>query len=217
MRLLTLAFVSPDEFLSHYRDQENTGAVFYRSRTELELLESVLMEISFPGLPNRALLRGKVGKITPGHGAWIRIRSADDSTREFLLQIARGEVEVTPTVTNRQFDRFPAELPVDCRIPRNGAEAERLVSRTVDLGAGGAFIRSLSPPPVGTPITLSIGPTQDASFASINLEGRVAWIRSGPDKGFGVRFDYNSKLDGRMLRATLRKASETGRVAFARN
>jgi Tfp pilus assembly protein PilZ len=215
MRLLTAAFVSPDEFLTHYRDQDKSGAVFYRSRTELAAGDDVLVEISFPGLPNRALVRGKVVKATPGKGAWVRIKKADAPTLEFLLQLARGDVTLTPTV-NRSFARFPAELPVDCRIEvgeddDDETSTERLVSRTLDLGAGGAFVRSLAPPPVGARVVLSIGPTSDQSFEAIQLEGHVAWIRDGDQKGFGVRFQEGSKT----LRTALRKASETGRIPFA--
>jgi len=218
MRLLTAAFVSPNEFLTHYRDQNERGAVFYRSRIELSVGDEVLVEVSFPGLPNRALLRGEVAKATPGKGAWVRIKQADASTLEFLLQLARGEVAVTPT-TNRSFDRFPAELPVDCQIQLGASSdqpsTERLVSRTLDLGAGGAFVSSLAPPPVGAHVVLSIGPATDQSFAAIRLEGRVAWIRDDDQRGFGVRFGDKSKIDARVLRTALRKASETGRLPFA--
>jgi Tfp pilus assembly protein PilZ len=216
MRLLTIVFVSSAELLSHYRDTEDSGALFYRSRTELEKDESVLMEISFPGLPNRALVRGTVATVTPGKGAGIRFTPQDESTRDFLLQVARGEVQITPTI-NRSFDRFPAELPVDCRveISSSGTTGERIVSRTVDLGAGGAFIRSLSPPPVGTHVRLAIGPATDQSFATVSLEGHVAWTRNDDqDKGFGVRFHNKSEFDARTLRTLLRKASETGKVGF---
>ncbi len=215
MRLLTAAFVSPAEFLTHYRDQDHGGAVFYRSRTELDAGDEVLIEVSFPGLPNRALLRGKVVKATPGKGAWVRIEKADTSTLEFLLQLARGEVSFTPTV-NRSFDRFPAELPVDCRIQLSAGEnEERIVSRTLDLGAGGAFVRALTPPPVGAHVILSIGPAANQSFDAIQLEGHVAWIRNDEQTGFGVRFHDKSNIDARLLRTALRKASETGRSPFA--
>jgi len=191
--------------------------VFYRSRTELDRGEEVLMEISFPGLPNRALVRGHVAKVTPGRGAWLRFHAHDLSTRDFLVQIARGELQVTPTV-NRSFERFPAELPVDCHVELApaGAPAERIVSRTVDLGAGGAFIRSLAPPPIGTLVRVSIGPGAGASFATVTLEGHVAWTRHDADgKGFGVRFHDKRHSDARALRTMLRRASESGRVAFA--
>jgi len=216
MRLLTIAFVSANEFLSHYRERDSAGALFYRSRAELEPGEAVLMEISFPGLPNRALLRGSVAKTTPGKGAWLAFSSKDKTTRDFLLGIARGELMVTPAV-NRSFDRFPAELPVDCTVELGADDStERIVSRTVDVGAGGVFIRSLAPPPVGTHVKLTLGPAPDDSFVTVTLEGDVAWTRDGDDgKGFGVRFQNKSEMDARLLRTLLRRASETGKVGFA--
>ncbi len=216
MRLLTVAFVSSEEFLSHYRDREDLGALFVRTRTELEGDQRVLMEISFPGLPNRALVRGSVAKVTPGKGAWVQFNEADRSTLKFLLELARGQVQVTPTV-NRSFERFPAELPVDCTIEvQHGERAdERLVTRTVDLGAGGVFVRSLTPPAIGTKVKISIGPVADGEFDAVTLEGHVAWVRNGDAKGFGVRFQDKSQPDARTLRTMLRRASESGKIAFA--
>jgi hypothetical protein len=215
MRLLTAAFVSHEEFLSHYRDQDETGAIFYRTRTELVEDEAVLLEVTFPGLPNRALVRGLVSKASPGRGAWIRVRTADASTLQFLLQLARGEVVVTPALS-RGASRYPAELPVDCKIVLDdGTTRERIVSRTVDLGAGGAFVRALAAPPVGARVTLSLGPSDDESIDAVELEGYVAWTREGAERGFAVRFLNRSDEDVRLLRTALRKASESGKIAFA--
>lgn len=210
MRLLTVVFVSTEHFLSHYSDKASSGALFYRTRTELTTGEPVLMEIYFPGLPNRVLVRGAVADYTPGQGAWIGFHDHDSSTRDFLVAVARGEIEVRPKV-GRSFDRFPMSLPVDITI-----SSERLVTRTGDVGVGGAFIRTLTPPTVGTPVKVTIGPSEGAPFDTITLEGEVAWIRgSGDEKGFGVKFRDKTQLDHRLLRTALRRASEKGKVEFA--
>lgn len=209
MRLLTIAYVSSAEFLSHYSDSHDTGALFFRTRTDLENGEEVLMEISFPGLPNRALVRGKVAGRKAGKGLWLAFDPADISTRDFLLQLARGEIAVTKQHL-RSHNRFPADLPVEVEVEQNGTQE----SRAADLSASGAFIQSDEPPAVGTAVRLVIGSGEnDGAFS---IDGEVAWI-GGEDEaqGYGVKFARGGD-DGRRLRALLRRASERARVDFAK-
>jgi Tfp pilus assembly protein PilZ len=215
MRLLTVAFLSSEEFLSHYSER-GQGRVFVKTRTVLAGGEPVLLELSFPELPNRALIRGTAEHDTSTQGrpgAWIALHPDDDSTRDFVLGVALGDVQVTGA-KNRSFHRFPASLPVDCRFSKDSTGA-RLVTRTEDVGAGGVFVRSLTPPPVGTPVALTIGPAVDDAFTTLELSGEVAWVRNDADeKGFAVRFSDKAGADRRLLRAALRHASERGKVDF---
>lgn len=207
MKLLTLAFSSPAQFMSHYSEARSNGAVFFRSRAELEPGEEVVMEISFEGLPNRILARAKVLVVEPSRGAWLGFHPDESKARDFLVALARAEQPPQPAV-ERSFERFPASLPVDYRV--DGASNH--TSLTEDVGAGGVFIRADVPPPVGTPIQLVIGPTHD-SAEFFTVDGEVAWVRPGGVEGFGVRFDSRNPDAGR-LRKLLRRASETGSVRF---
>ncbi len=224
MRLLTVAFLSSAEFLSHYSESHPHGALFFRTRSELADGEAVLIEISFDGLPNRALVRGEVMSTEPGKGVWLAFDPADTSTRDFLLALARGEIEVTKKM-ERSHSRFPAELPVAVKIdppPDPAEEAEPTPedlavrqSQTLDVSVSGVFIRSDSPPSVGTHVQLMIGPTPEGPEEKFIVEGEVAWIRDvEDDRGFGVRFIHRGE-DSRRLRTLLRRASESGRVKFA--
>jgi len=204
MRILTVPFLSSAEFLSHYR--ETDGALFCRTRTELDVDEPVLVEISFPGLPNRALLRGRMLERSAGRGAWIGFAEADASTRDFLLGVARGDLVVT-TAVERAHDRFPTALPVAVELP-GGAAAE---TSTGDLSAAGAFIRSDAAPAVGTRVKLVLA-TGDTD--RLELEGEVT--RARPD-GFAVQFAPRRGENNRRLRALLRRASESGRIRFVPN
>jgi Tfp pilus assembly protein PilZ len=215
MRLLTVPFRSSEEFLSHVRDTVSGGHLFVRTRTELSEGETVVMEISFPGLPNRALVRGIAGPPRHAKGTWMRFHPSDASTRAFLIETAAGEAGETPTVY-RSCPRFPAELPVECRIARPGvANEERLMTTTVDVGAGGVFLRASEPPPVGSGVALAIE-TSAGGRDRLEIDGHVAWTgghAGGP--GFGVRFENKTRLDAKALRTALRRASETGRIGFA--
>ena len=208
MRLLTLTFRSADKFLRHYSDQYEVGALFYRTKSDVEAGEEVLLEISFPGLPNRALVRGVV--LGPKEdGIWIAFHRNDVSTRDFLLKIARGEVEITDR-SHRAHDRFPADVPVSYKELASNGEMRH--ARAIDLAAASAFVRTEEPPEEGTDLELALGPLGDEA-ETFTVHGAVTKVRSDDDPGFAVRFDAQA-ADGPRLRRMLRTASETGRVSF---
>jgi PilZ domain-containing protein len=201
MRILTIPFLSSAEFLSHYSEKNGDGALFCRTRTELEPQEQVLLEIAFPGLPNRALVRGAVVTRFAGRGSWIAFDRADASTRDFLLAVAHGDVVIS--AVERAHDRFPAELPVAYEIA-DGRAAE---SQTADVSASGTFIRCDVAPAVGTRVKLTLATGDDP----LELQGEVTRARA---EGFAVQFEPRTGENNRRLRALLRRASETGRIRF---
>ncbi len=203
MRILTVPFLSSAEFLSHFSEKNGDGALFCRTRTELEPDEQVLLEISFPGLPNRALVRGSVVTRVAGRGSWVAFDAADASTRDFLVGIAQGQLAVT--AVERAHDRFPAELPVAFALA-GGAASE---SQTSDVSASGAFIRCDAAPAVGTRVKLTLAAGGDAQ--PLELQGEVTRAKAD---GFAVQFEPRSGENNRRLRALLRRASETGRIRF---
>lgn len=206
MRIVTATFPDPAKFLESYSAAHEGGAIFYRTRMDLRLGEDVLVELSFPGMPNRALLRATIAAFDAvGQGAWIRFSRDDESTRDFVLALAHGEVQVT-TKVSRRHARFPVELPCDWKVD---GSPDRVLSYTEDLGAGGAFVRTLTPPPVGTQVRLLLG--------ELRIRGHVAWIRADEQaSGMGVRFLEPTETDTRRLREMLRHVSERGKVTLAR-
>ena len=107
MRLVTLAYATADEFLASYHDSDG-GTVSVQTRTDGTIGEQLLVEVSFPGLPNRALLRATVTSITFEHGLRFAVDEADATTRDFLLSIARGDNVVVGA--QRDHARFPSVL-----------------------------------------------------------------------------------------------------------
>jgi uncharacterized protein (TIGR02266 family) len=200
MRLLTLAFPSAQDFLAAYDDATRT--LLATTKTEATAGENLVVEIAFPRLPNRPLVRAAVVEVVPG-GLRLRFDHADTSTREFLVRMARGEV--LDGATHRGHKRLPSALPA--RYAVDGVTAE---STALDLSAGGCFVRATAPPPVGASITVDItAPDEDTP---LRLTGVVAWIRGGDDAGFGIDFETPETPDGRRLRTMLRRAIGTGEV-----
>lgn len=206
MRLVTLVYSSADDFLASYHESEG-GTISVKTRTDGAIGEELLVELSFPGLPNQALLRATVTSITFEHGLRFAIAPADASTRDFLLGIARGTNVVV--AAHRGHARFPAALPA-----RWATEGAAGTSSTIveDLSAGGAFVKASEPPAVGTQVHLAID--APGGGAPLETSGHVAWVRHGKDPGFGVDFDALVGDSGRRLRGLLRRASETAEVAL---
>lgn len=206
MKLLTITFASPEEFLAA---QSSKSELSWSTRAELEVDENVLLEVSFPEMPSRAHMRATVAAVD-GDAVRFNIHSDDQTTAQFMMKVARGQVAVEQ---GRRNSRFPATLPVKCRIDGYASGGLRFETTTEDLSAGGAFIRSQDTrPEIGTRVRLVIGPISDGD--SYVVYGEVAWLRRrGERRGFGVRFTASPSFAE--LRSMLRRSVERGRLAFA--
>jgi Tfp pilus assembly protein PilZ len=204
MRLVTLAYASKDEFLTAFHPADG-GTLSTRTRTDGTIGEDVLIEIFFPGLPNRALVRAQVMGIAFEHGLRFAFNAADATTRDFLLQVARGEVTVAPV--HRDHARFPSALHASWSIGGGLSHATMIE----DLSAGGAFVRADDPPAVASEVELSI---TAPGGEILMMRATVAWLRTGKMPGFGVEFGELAAETGRRLRAMLRHASETAQVSL---
>jgi type IV pilus assembly protein PilZ len=88
------------------------------------------------------------------------------------------------TDSTRRFPRIPVHLDV------HFGTADDLRAAVIDsLSEGGVFIRTRSPLPIGTELTLSIS-LGNQGDPPITLRGRVAWARhhSAAVDGMGVAF-----------------------------
>jgi len=207
MRILTLVFGSPAELLADYSEENGRGRLFARTRMEARLGEVLLVEVDLAGLPNRAVLRTAVVSLVPTEGMWLEIDPSDNSTRDFVLDVARGRRQGAPV--ERSHLRYPASLAVVWRSEGHSTGASGEASTVLDLSARGAFIRADKPPPVGSEVDMIVGLDDE----SIKAHGRVTWIGANEGvTGFGVELDIPSGEDGRRLRLLIRHGQETGKV-----
>jgi len=210
MRILSAWFTSGAEFLSFYDETMAQGALYYPTAAELSVGELVLVEIRFKELPNRMLLRANVHMIDlQRNGVWLTFMPEDRDTLAFIIDVARGDITVE-TKIQRKHRRYPVEVPVDWKASGSN---HVYVSWTDDVSAGGAFVRTLSPPPVGTQVALVLTPAGSPPFT---LSGKVTWISQEPgNEGMGVRFEETTSETARALRETLRKMDEAGEITIA--
>jgi uncharacterized protein (TIGR02266 family) len=208
MRILSAWFESGADFLKAYNETIGAGALYYDTVAELTVGEQVLVEVRFPGLPNRVLVRGKVFSVDlQKNGVWISFLSEDQETRDFIVDLARGDITVE-TKVHRRHQRYPIEIPVDWKADDSD---DVFISCTEDLSAGGAFVRTLSPPPIGTPVALVLAPS---SGKVLTISGKVSWTRQeSGGEGMGVRFEQATSDTAKTLREALRKMDENAVVA----
>jgi uncharacterized protein (TIGR02266 family) len=200
MRLVTLAYPAASDFLSAY--DETSRTLVAHTKTEAEIGENLIIEVSFPHLPNRPLLRATCCGLVSG-GLRLELDDADTATREFLVKVAR--TGAADKAIHREHKRFPTTLPVEFQI---GAIKTR--SHVEDLSAGGCFVRADRPPQVGQTVTLEITPPDETP--TLKLTGLVAWVKDGKESGFGVEFDAAESEGAKRLRTMLRRAVGTGEV-----
>ena len=76
------------------------------------------------------------------------------------------------------------------RLRFRTGEALEHEGSTIDLGMGGAFVRTRHLPHVGEPIVVLL--TSPTAWDELELPGRVRWVhdgQGGKERGFGVKFD----------------------------
>src|SRR5262245_39174383 len=175
MRILKARYRSQSEFLDQFQPPFAFGGLFFPTREVVALGEAVVVEVWFPGLTDRMLVRGfvsfrRAGRHRTGTRAGIGIEflASERLKRDFLEAVANGEVD--RDVAPRRHKRLPVELAVDFRVVE---QRDRTPAVLGDIGPGGAFIKTLEVHPTGTPLVLSVVPP--GSAAPLFIEGRVAW------------------------------------------
>jgi hypothetical protein len=79
----------------------------------------------------------------------------------------------------RSHTRAPSNGGIDWRAFGSGVHH---LSEIADLSEGGAFVRTASPRPVGSPIVLDVA---TADGVALDVHARVAWVTGA---GMGLRF-----------------------------
>ncbi len=217
MKILTAHYESSRHFLEDVRVAsgilEGRRAVRHATRAELAPADPVLMEVAFPGLPNRVILRGTIAKVDKDEGrttAYVTISQEDYGAYDFLVSTAQGEAAETVA---RRHDRVPLGIPVDWQVVGSG---DLIISATDDVSGGGVQIRTLSPPPVGTKLTLRLV-LDPRSGEAVSVPGQVVWVRQDAEfQGMGVKFLSTSGEKGRRVRELVRKILETGQVGSSK-
>ena len=213
--LLTARFRDGAELLERYLPDLADGGLFVPTRKVLEAGAPVLLDVRLSSLRDHLLVRGEVAWRRRGQrnrgvraGLGIGFRASEVGKRDYLLRLARGEVD--PASAQRRHQRLPVEFPVDWRVPQGTGRHPSLLE---DIGAGGAFIRTPELQPTGTSVVLELVPP--GALAPQLIEGRVAWARNTPGlEGLGVEFRCRDIGGMRRLRELIRRIRREQVSAF---
>ncbi len=223
MKLHYLKFKSGREFLADYEEKDGKGGLVFSTRGVFERGEIFILEIKFPVLPNRVLIKAEVIQVqndekkestgvscSESGPAVIQTRFLDTekSKKEFLLAMAKNHEKFKRNrPAKRNHRRFPVTMTVNWQV--KGVEL-RHRGTIEDLSGGGAFVCTEWPPPEGTDLNLTLYPEDERG--PLRLSGRVAWIKEASKKrGMGVRFKNNNHGDMLRIRRLIRRIDDSGK------
>jgi Tfp pilus assembly protein PilZ len=190
---------------------DGVGGVVFDSRASLEIGEKFVLEVKFPPLPNRVLIKAEVveKKRSPDRVV-ARFLSGEQAKRDFLVTMAASNERKLNgrRPAHRLHRRFPVELPVTWQV--KGVEL-RHDGKIEDLSSGGMFVRTEWTPPVGTELKLTFHPR--SSQERVCLVGRVTWVSQGLRAGgMGIRFRHRNGPEMRAVRKLVREIGHSGEV-----
>jgi Tfp pilus assembly protein PilZ len=208
MKILFARFTSAEDFLKHYDPVLEWGGIVVPTKATVAPSTPVVVEVAFPGLPNRVLVRGLVVDRDDDRGGLVvKLANSELQKRDFLVSAARGDVGLA---WRRRHRRFPLRLKAGFREAEKG-DTTPAEAQTEDLSGAGIFLRTPQLLKVRTPVVVVIDPGDGKG--PIEVPGRVAWVRRDPTtSGFGVCFDNLSGDAMKRLRRVMRELKGSGRM-----
>jgi Tfp pilus assembly protein PilZ len=206
MRILKARYRGAADFLAAYDATLAGGGLVFPTRAQVTVGEPVVVEVRFPELGDRLLLRATLtwrrgARVREGMPAKVGVEldPADAAKREFLLVVARGDASTR--IVQRNHRRLPVSLPVRWHVKDRREEQAAIVA---DIGPGGAFLRTAHTCVEGTQIIVELLPPGGA--VPLSIEARVAWRRLEPGaEGVGVEFRCRDTGGLRRLKEMVRR------------
>jgi Tfp pilus assembly protein PilZ len=205
MNLIKAKYPDGDAFLQAYLKDSLHGGVFVATRRPFPLGSPIVVDIRFGELRSAVLMRGFIAWRRAGNhrsklrsGLGIEFLASEEQKRSFLVGVARGEIV---DLAQRRHRRLPVDVRVGWRLK---ADRSWHIDELEDIGSGGAFIRTTTFLPVGSPVILEI--TAPGGLRTISIEGRIAWTRHTPGaEGIGVEFRCRDGGGTRLLQELVRR------------
>ncbi len=202
MEILKIRFKSAETFLRYYK-KDNGHKLFCPTTTRLHEGSEVVVDLCFPELPNKVMIRGEIVWWRPAlprlrvrAGALIAVDEGESEKIEFLMDVAKGNAD---KYHKRKYARLPVELDV---MWRTNESAEYRQGGLNEISMGGALLKSDESLPIGTDIVLEF--TLPGAEAPTTLAGRVTYKDTD---GFanGIKFLYRDGGGSRRIREVIRR------------
>jgi type IV pilus assembly protein PilZ len=216
MTILKAHFATGAAFLDSYLAELAHGGVFFPTRKPLAIGEAVVVSIRLGKRRSPMLLRGVVSWRRPGKhstktkaGIGIEFLPTETQTRDYLVSVARGD---SSEMLARRHQRLPVELPVTWQVP--GALQDNN-GTLLDIGRGGAFVRTAQALPDDTDVVLMVSPP--GAEIAMPLSARVAWRgHPGGENGFGVEWRARDAGGNRRIKELVRRIEAMGESLYGR-
>jgi Tfp pilus assembly protein PilZ len=200
MRILKARYKTKGAFLEAFQKTPAPGGIFCATTQALGKNEPAVVEIYFPELPNRVLIRGAAlwwRRALPRQrvraGCFVVFDAAEKDKVRFVL----GSADEGRPRVRRRHARLPVRLPV--RWSQSGAPVT-VATHIEEIGIGGALLVTEARPPIGTEIVLDVlvpGAARPSALAA-----RVAYVAP---TGIGLRFVYRDGGGARRMRELIQR------------
>lgn len=213
MKILFATFESPEDFLDrlHVPDSGDEDATLrVQTKARYDAGEPVILEIGYPGLPNRILTRVKAAQPKGNDEQVFVFEQGEEHKRDFLIAVAAGRATASWKRRHRRFPlRMPARFVVEGEdVPLRG-DAE-----TEDMGSGGVSLKTSRTLPDGAKVTIILEPGDGSE--EIEFVGRVVWNRNDDTvTGVGIQFESLSGEHMKRLRRMIRDVKLRGETSEA--
>lgn len=204
--IVIASFASGADFLAHYSDDGPAGELALVTRARPRARAELVMEVTWPGLPNPVFVRARVSRRRLGVVA--RLHPDETRARDFLLRMAAGD---SVSYHLRRHRRYCVRLPLGWRVFGSMTMIDGMAN---DLSAGGVLITTaLKAPAAGEEVALRLR----TAGQDLVVTGEVRHSRARSDDwAFGVQFVYRSSGEQRRLRRLLRAFAARGVVILDR-
>ena len=201
MNVLKARFRTRRDFLDAYTDEFPHGGLFCATTCPLAPADEVLVELSFPDLPNKMMLRGTIvswrsalPRLRVRAGAVVRFDPSEQEKREFVLAAAKGDA---PEATKRRHTRLPVDVSV---LWRRANSTEARSAHLYEISVGGAQLVTEQALALDEDILLEL--TAPGGAHSFEIAGKVTNIMQS---GYGLRFVYRDGGGSRRLKEVIRR------------
>jgi Tfp pilus assembly protein PilZ len=209
MRILFANYSTPESFLDNLHVGDGDSAVLaVATRAEFEESEPLILEIGYPGLPNRILIRALSARPPAGQDddteiKWFSLDQGEELQRDFLIAVAAGRASAT---LQRRHQRFPMRMSAQVKVDGDDIRGEAEVA---DMAMGGVALKTAEPLPDGARVTLVLEPGDGSG--EIEISGQVVWNRQDDDTTeVGIQFEKSGGESMRRLRQMIRGVKVSG-------
>lgn len=209
LRILYASYSSSAQFLDSILLEEDKTLLGVTTKASYQDGEEAILEIGFPKLPNRILLRATATQAPDGGDglAWFVIDETDELQLDFLIAVASGRANAS---IKRRHRRFPLRMGAQVKV--DGGEGEPLRAQTADMATSGVALETDEPLPDGTRVSVVLDPGDGSE--ELVIAGTVRWHRASDSENaeVGIEFENDGSADMKRLRQLIRGVKLSGEV-----